>query len=302
MNDYSCVAAGVDFRAPSESALRQAIRIAERATARLHVIHVIDTFVITELERSLQPEQRDLRDGLRRDALNEWTAFAKEIPGANRLSLDVVINSRSVGLAQRASSLRADLLVVGAYSSREPDVGAGTVATSCVRECAADVLLVREDQRGPFGLVVAATDLSASARLAATRAARIAAQDGAELQLLHVIESPLEMLGFPSNTAAATSQLRESIRASADTALRELSEELQATHPTLVIRTCVLDGGVARRSIPKHAKALEADLLVLGARGRGGLRELVLGTTAESALRRSHSSVLVVKDSPPREG
>jgi nucleotide-binding universal stress UspA family protein len=301
MNEYACIAAGIDFRAPCAAALRQAIRMAERASASLHVVHVIDTLVVMDLERSLAPEQKDLRDGLRRDALKEWSGFAKQIPGADRLALDIVIDSRSVGLVQRASSLRADLLVVGAYASRDPDVGPGTVATACVRESAADVLLVREDQPGPFRVVLAATDLSAPSRLAVARAAQIAAQDGAELHLLHVLESPRQILGFPLTTTAPTGELRESMRAAAENALMGMSAESQKAHPNLVIRAAAIDGGVARRVIPEHARSLGAELVVLGAKGRGGLREFVLGSTAEAALRRSHASVLVVRESPPRK-
>ena len=53
--------------------------------------------------------------------------------------------------------------------------------------------------------------------------------------------------------------------------------------------------GKVQAEISNHADAIDADVLVLGARGAGFLRELLLGSTTERVLRRTRRSLLVVK-------
>jgi nucleotide-binding universal stress UspA family protein len=53
--------------------------------------------------------------------------------------------------------------------------------------------------------------------------------------------------------------------------------------------------GVPLGELLKAARAARADLLVLGARGTGGLARVLLGSVADGALRLSRVPVLVVK-------
>jgi nucleotide-binding universal stress UspA family protein len=60
----------------------------------------------------------------------------------------------------------------------------------------------------------------------------------------------------------------------------------------------VLASGSVLDEIGQKAEALNAALLVLGARGEGFLRRQVLGTTSERLLRRTTRPVLVVRQTP----
>jgi nucleotide-binding universal stress UspA family protein len=58
--------------------------------------------------------------------------------------------------------------------------------------------------------------------------------------------------------------------------------------------------GIVREGVPlvallREAAASRADLLVVGARGTGGLARLLLGSVAEGVLERSPVPVLLVK-------
>jgi nucleotide-binding universal stress UspA family protein len=53
--------------------------------------------------------------------------------------------------------------------------------------------------------------------------------------------------------------------------------------------------GVPLAEVLREAAASRADLLVVGARGTGGLARLLLGSVAEGALDRSPVPVLLVK-------
>jgi nucleotide-binding universal stress UspA family protein len=57
----------------------------------------------------------------------------------------------------------------------------------------------------------------------------------------------------------------------------------------------ILREGVPLAEVLREATASRADLLVVGARGTGGLARLLLGSVAEGALDRSPVPVLLVK-------
>ncbi|TAM34404.1 MAG: universal stress protein [Burkholderiaceae bacterium] len=87
--------------------------------------------------------------------------------------------------------------------------------------------------------------------------------------------------------------LEETLVEQARRELENLAAELAARHGVAVqpalVQGAVLDG------ITREAALLNADLVVLGARGAGFLRRFVLGSTAERLLRKSTHPMLVVK-------
>jgi nucleotide-binding universal stress UspA family protein len=144
--------------------------------------------------------------------------------------------------------------------------------------------------------ILAATDLSAPARHAAERAARLAAEHQASLTLLHVVPAaPLQdlrgWLGAGSDAAAR-------IEHEAAQALAGLARELHDARHAAVHPLC--RSGSILDQIDSEAQACHADLVVFGARGEGFLRRMAIGTTSERLLRRTARPVLVVRQ-PPRE-
>lgn len=137
--------------------------------------------------------------------------------------------------------------------------------------------------------ILAATDLSAHGRHAADRAALIADGTGARLTLLH------------APAVRALAQVREwlgedhesRIRDDAVNRLQALADELGAARgvdiDTRLAEDTVLD------AVPQAADDMDAGLIVVGARGAGFLRRLVLGSTAERLLRRTTRPLLIVR-------
>ena len=66
-------------------------------------------------------------------------------------------------------------------------------------------------------------------------------------------------------------------------------------HGPLRTRFAVYDYNGHRSGIVEYASKVQADLIVLGTRGRTNLRDLLLGSTAEKALEESKCSILAVK-------
>ncbi|EWH01541.1 hypothetical protein Q427_13415 [Halomonas sp. BC04] len=59
----------------------------------------------------------------------------------------------------------------------------------------------------------------------------------------------------------------------------------------------MLDGD-PRRAIVKEAMREQADLIVIGKRGRNRIQEFLLGSTAEAIARDAHCPVLMVPGKP----
>lgn len=139
--------------------------------------------------------------------------------------------------------------------------------------------------------LLAATDLSAPARHAADRAARLAHETGAQLTLLHVLQADAigAMRRWLGQDSAAERALYDQARQQLEALRAELASLRQVPVQT---RLC---SGALLQEIDQTARTLDAGVLVLGARGEGFLRRMVLGTTAERLIRRSDRPVLVVR-------
>lgn len=292
---YTSVVVGTDFTPCSAVAVGQAARIAAWSNAPLRVVHVIDTTVVIELESALSAYQQAIRDNLVQDAKTAWGEFATSIAGAAALPIHVSINNRLVGILNHAREHNADLLVMGAFGDRSPDVGFGTVATACVRKSMTDVLLVRDTQVGPFKCVVAAVDFSETSARALARAAMFAAQDGAELHMLHVFAAPWHRLNYRTPEPMAPAHIQKQYSDALERRLADFAAPVAEAHKGLRIRPICYDHAGHRSGIVEYAKSVSADLIALGTRGRTNLRDILLGSTAEKALDESPCSVLAVK-------
>lgn len=147
----------------------------------------------------------------------------------------------------------------------------------------------------PLHCVLAATDLSAPSRHAVARAALIARDCGARLELLHVLETGMldqlrRLLGQGAD--AALPQMQEDVRNALSLIARDFCEPLGISPGIHIASGDVLE------KIADQADAKQADLLVMGARGLGFMHHLLLGSTAERMLRKTLRSLLIVKQLP----
>lgn len=145
--------------------------------------------------------------------------------------------------------------------------------------------------------VLATTDLSAPARHAAERAALVAKDTGATLQVVHVISDPV-LGSLRRLIEGSPDDVELRLRGKIDRDVARLGEHLAQTLGAAVPADVVTGPLIAR--ILGHAAAMRADLLVLGAQGASFMRHLMLGSTAERLVRKSDRPLLVVKQ-PPHE-
>lgn len=139
--------------------------------------------------------------------------------------------------------------------------------------------------------LLVATDFSAPSRQAVQRAARLAHETGAPLHLLHVL--PGDAVDQLRQWLGLGSAPEQAMQAQAEQQLGEMARALADSHRVAVQTHCA--SGPVLDEILRQAQTLDAPLLVLGARGAGFMRRLLLGTTAERLMRRSARPLLVVR-------
>ena len=148
----------------------------------------------------------------------------------------------------------------------------------------------------PIDCILVASDLSSPSRHAVDRAAEVTSRCGGSLAVVHVVsQGALDRIRRLLGEAEARIEAR--IVEHAQEGLDDLVRHLQSDHGVTAEARIAVGGVVAE--IEARAEADDADLLVVGARGEGFLRRLVLGATAERLLRKTKRPVLVVRH-PPR--
>lgn len=140
--------------------------------------------------------------------------------------------------------------------------------------------------------LLAATDFSAPARHAVERAALVAGETGATLDLLHIATlAPLEKMR--RLVAEMPAELEQRLLDAAREEMRELAASLHEHHGIAANARVV--SGALLRELEDRADVLPADLIVFGARGASFMRHLLLGSTAERMVSRATHPMLVVK-------
>ena len=210
-----------------------------------------------------------------------------------------IVNTAPVaGVLREAERFDADVIVVGWRGH-----GAvrrflmGSVSRGIVRGAMCAVLVVRRRQRDTRRIVIG-FDGSANAQRAVDFVSRLPAPRGGHVTLLTAVDH----MHLPSHAMAprgvGATVAAEVTRINAERTARA-KKDLARADATLAragwrVSTCATTGAPLRDLLDTVDSA-DAELLVVGARGVTGLRQLLLGSVAEGALNRCPVPVLVVR-------
>ncbi|WP_340682580.1 universal stress protein [Amycolatopsis coloradensis] len=180
-----------------------------------------------------------------------------------------------------AAGVDADLLVVGSHGrGRLAALMLGSVSRACLAHAPCPVVVVgpHTEHATARGRVIVGVDGSAPSRQALLAAAGEATLRGATLDIVHVVH--WDRVG--------TELLTPTVEELLEWGRKLVSAELAATR--VEGKTVVVHGDVSELLVRYSA---DADLLVLGSRGRNPAVGLLLGSTSEHCARAARCPVMV---------
>ncbi|MGB3184636.1 MAG: universal stress protein [Ornithinimicrobium sp.] len=223
-----------------------------------------------------------------------------EVAKAAAPSVDVQPHVSSTGAvaALCEAAQDASLLVVGSSGhGRVMHALSGSVAFAVVTHAKVSVVAVRSEQTshaGPEHPVVVGVDGSAGSDLAVDQAANIASETGAELVVVAAWETPRS--DHWSRVYLADDEWRKEdidrARGYAHMLVGRARTRAHEQHPDLTVRESVQEG--RPEQVITHAHD-EAALVVVGARGHGDFRSLLLGSVGRGVVHRAHCPVAIIR-------
>jgi nucleotide-binding universal stress UspA family protein len=140
--------------------------------------------------------------------------------------------------------------------------------------------------------IVVGTDFSRPASKAVRRAAILAAEHKAKLEIVHVMplvdKTILKRMGLDNSSIAGSGSRVQELLDEAIALAR--SQDVSATKK-------LLNGGPAA-TLVEEAERFSADLVVVGIRGKRSIKDAIIGTTAERLIERWNRDILVVRKTP----
>jgi nucleotide-binding universal stress UspA family protein len=231
----------------------------------------------------------DYRNGFEQALLVAEEAVRVALPGAPVKG--TMMWGAPVDLLVDASS-RADLLVLGAQKTG-PVIGyvSGTVPLRVIARSECPVVVIPSDwaPEPRAVVVVVGVALAPSDDPVLEFAVREAERAGSNLRIVHAVPLPRTLLASDLLLPAAQDELRES----AEHALGFVVDELAARFPYLTISS---DIPQQRAEWALIDEGRDAGLVVVGTRGRGLLRRLVVGSVSHGLLLHAPCPVAVVRN------
>lgn len=277
----------------SDQVVRAGLAATRAAGARAHLVHAVEPEAVrVSVEEGVGPVDERMLIALSKEELQrqlERLGIVKsELAGAHVLA--GAPHRVITAVAQQAG---ADLIVIGATGAGPWAAELlGSTADRVLRQASCPVLVVRGELRVPPRHVLAPVDLSTLSGDAFHCGLHLLAQLGAgeETQVRAVYA-----LSLLDALEARRRGGRASLAAIEGEAAAKLQRFVLENRPlTAVHLTTHVLPGEARREILRALTEGEADLVIVGSHGRGGLDRLLLGSVASSVARKAPCSVLVV--------
>ncbi len=218
------------------------------------------------------------------DMLAATAAIVRNGPDAPEVRTALRFGSATAALLEVERP--GDLLVVGTHGHRPvARVLLGSTSTSVVTHAHEPVLVVRSGPVAGESPVVVGVDGSTSSVAAVLAAAAEADHAGVPLRAVVAVPPVVDPMGFTSGPDAQEIQEAQAF-------LSEAVAGLHERYPDLVIERVVSQ---THPVLALVRAARQGRLLVLGSRGRGTFRSLLLGSVSRETVQRAATSVLVVR-------
>ena len=296
------IAVGVDFGEPSRAAAAWVVRDLA-PDAEILLVHALHVAVPGPFEPSRPAPSEDVTREARDFVTKRLGEFAREL-GRPEARLEVRAGGAAPTIGAVAEEWGADVIVVGPHGGDHvPGSGLGSTAERLVRTSPIPVLLAHGMRAGPTRKIVAPVDDVDLTPAVLDWAEMLAERSGAVVTLAHVLDrrwhdlhAPAHLVGKVGAEGIVDDEMLTRATTAADEWLAGLARQLPAT--VRVERTVA--SGAPGDEVLATVRRAEADLVVMGRRGRGRVLPGVLGSTASMVLRGAECPVLVVVDPADR--
>lgn len=285
------IVVATDFSRRAERALFRAAQLAVRHGAALSLLHVIPTLPLEAFKRLLFETPLETEQRLHQLARAKLAALADKVRARYGVTADLHLGVGRVyaEINRHARESGADLVVIGAHGEHFlRDVFLGTTVSKVLDHGRLPLLIVRSGRFEPYCRVLVPVDFSRPSRLALESAMGLAEPEA--VYALHAYEVPFDS---QMRYAGVSEETMQRYRAQAlDEARRQMEAFLAEAGAGAAAR--VIEQGYAPAVIRDRARALGADLIVIGKRGETELDEELLGSVTKHVLYETGCDLLVV--------
>ena len=284
MGEYRKILIAIDGSGSSLHALKEALKLATDEKSWVTVVSVVPPY-----EGDLGSVWVDnIRESMRKPctlALSQAEEIAKE----QRVLIRTVceegdIHERIVDLADAEDF---DLIIMGRKGRSQIEKALiGSVTARVIGHTRKDVLVTPEDSTIGWKKILLATDGSKYSQPATARAIEFAKSYGSELDAISVVEVTEE---FFVRAPQAVDDLLSKARGMIDR-IKEIAVSAGVKAEGIVRE------GDAYKVIVGEAKDRKVDAIIMGSRGRTGLRRLLMGSVTEKVIGYAGCPVLVVQE------
>jgi nucleotide-binding universal stress UspA family protein len=278
------VVVGIAEIADGDPNLAPAAELADALGATLHLVHAFPA--PDPVLSALASDSSDL-ERRRSEIRSRLETQAGELGAGSSIVSHAVPGSAADAILDVAQQEGAGLVVVGATQQGAlASAVVGTTAQRVLRASPVPVLVNRRPGHGPPRRVLLTTDLSKLSAAVHERG----------LALLTTLWGSRAMEVRSLFVAGDDVLLPPPVQ---QMAMRKQAEErLEAFLERIEFETSVVEGrvrlGLSAREILAEAEEWAADLLVLGTHGRVGISRFLIGSVAETALRKAPCDVLLI--------
>ena len=149
--------------------------------------------------------------------------------------------------------------------------------------------------------IVVPVDGSPGSEKALDYAIRLAKAYGAEMQIIHAIRhieltKTIMSRSFSSKASFSTDELYEDLKSEASRWIVEYERKAKSAGVASITTKILVQVGKSEvQMITEHAEAVKEDMIVMGSRGLGTFKRLVLGSIANGVVSHALCPVLVVR-------
>gem|GEM_PF-25326 len=283
-NTFRRIVFPTDFSATSESALKQAVALAEKYQCELHLVTVVD--------HTLYSYARYPDSGLREDlvaAAEQRIRIFDLPPMSKRVKIVRVVLEGDIAeqIAAYTRDYEIDLILMASHArSKVARFFLGSVADQVLHLAACPAIVLRAPEGTPknpmpqdrrFNAIVVPTDFSKPAEQGLARAINFAKDYKAQLHVVHVIDDRKLLVLQEDKRKEALRKIREDVQEQLDELIETVPSEIRTSAEILI--------GEASDRIGHYAGKHNVDLIVIGARASDEFKRLLVGSVADSLVR-----------------